>query len=109
MVRTKEDATFSQLLKSLHTGVWVGFGHHRDRVARSAVMLLGNARACGRRRVVSGVGIWGAIVTGLVAGLVIARATEYYTSYEYKPTQSIARAGRDGTGHGDHRAASPTA
>src|SRR5690606_11241668 len=37
---------------------------------------------------------WGiglAILSGLVAGNVIAYATEYYTSYEHKPTQRIAQ------------------
>ncbi|MCC5022433.1 MAG: sodium/proton-translocating pyrophosphatase [Candidatus Synoicihabitans palmerolidicus] len=35
------------------------------------------------------VGILGAIVVGLITGIVIGKATEYYTSQEYKPTQSI--------------------
>lgn len=35
-------------------------------------------------------GIWGAIVTGLVTGIVIGKSTEYYTSHSYKPTQRIA-------------------
>ena len=33
---------------------------------------------------------WLASVTGLSAGLIIAFATEYYTSYEHAPTQRIA-------------------
>ncbi|MHC4991886.1 MAG: sodium/proton-translocating pyrophosphatase, partial [Planctomycetota bacterium] len=36
------------------------------------------------------------IVTGLAAGLVIAFATEYYTSYEHHPTQSIAEQAQTG-------------
>jgi K(+)-stimulated pyrophosphate-energized sodium pump len=35
-------------------------------------------------------GVWAAIVTGLLVGIVIGKATEYYTSAEYKPTQKIA-------------------
>ena len=31
-----------------------------------------------------------AIVTGLAAGIIIGLSTEYYTSYEYKPTQNVA-------------------
>jgi K(+)-stimulated pyrophosphate-energized sodium pump len=35
-------------------------------------------------------GIFGSIVAGLGAGILIGKATEYYTSDEYKPTQYIA-------------------
>jgi K(+)-stimulated pyrophosphate-energized sodium pump len=41
-------------------------------------------------------GIWGAIVTGLITGIVIGRATEYYTSAEYRPTQRIAESSSTG-------------
>jgi K(+)-stimulated pyrophosphate-energized sodium pump len=36
-------------------------------------------------------GIWGSIVSGLLAGLIIAWGTEYYTSYEHAPTQRISK------------------
>ena len=36
------------------------------------------------------VGIWGAIIVGLVTGIIIGKATEYYTSQEFKPTRSIS-------------------
>ena len=35
-------------------------------------------------------GPWLSIITGLLAGLIIAYATEYYTSYEHAPTRRIA-------------------
>jgi K(+)-stimulated pyrophosphate-energized sodium pump len=35
-------------------------------------------------------GIFGSVVAGLVAGLIIGQATEYYTSDEYKPTKGIS-------------------
>ena len=35
-------------------------------------------------------GIWGAIVVGLLTGIVIGKATEYFTSQEFKPTKDIA-------------------
>jgi K(+)-stimulated pyrophosphate-energized sodium pump len=35
-------------------------------------------------------GIWGAIVVGLITGIVIGKATEYFTSQEFKPTKDIA-------------------
>jgi len=34
--------------------------------------------------------IWGAIIAGLAAGLIIGKSTEYYTSHDYKPTKGIA-------------------
>ena len=40
--------------------------------------------------------LWGAVAVGLGAGVIIGVSTEYYTSYEYKPTRGIA--GRSITG-----------
>ncbi len=42
------------------------------------------------------VGIWGAIVTGLVTGIIIGKSTEYYTSSDYKPCRLIARSAKTG-------------
>jgi K(+)-stimulated pyrophosphate-energized sodium pump len=44
------------------------------------------------------VGVWYATVTGLIAGVVIGLATEYYTSKDKKPTQGIAEAAQTGAG-----------
>jgi K(+)-stimulated pyrophosphate-energized sodium pump len=41
-------------------------------------------------------GIWGAIVVGLLAGIGIGQSTEYYTASAYKPTRNIAEAGKTG-------------
>jgi H(+)-translocating pyrophosphatase len=90
VVRTKEDATFSQLLKSLHMGVWSASAIIALVALGLFYVLLNDIEA------VSWLGIWGSIVTGLVAGLIIAFATEYYTSYEHKPTQSIAEQAETG-------------
>jgi len=35
-------------------------------------------------------GVWGSVVTGLLTGIVIGKATEYYTSHGFKPTQAIS-------------------
>jgi K(+)-stimulated pyrophosphate-energized sodium pump len=43
-------------------------------------------------------GTWGAVVTGLVTGMVIGRATEYATSASFKPTRAIALAAESGPG-----------
>ena len=36
------------------------------------------------------------VVVGLVAGVVIGQATEYYTSHSYKPTQKLAESAQTG-------------
>lgn len=35
-------------------------------------------------------GMWGAVIAGLVSGVIIGRSTEYYTSPSYSPTRRIA-------------------
>ncbi len=35
-------------------------------------------------------GVWGSIVTGLIAGIIIGKSTEYYTSQDYEPTKGVA-------------------
>jgi K(+)-stimulated pyrophosphate-energized sodium pump len=41
-------------------------------------------------------GVWGAIVVGLLTGIIIGKSTEYYTSHEYTPTRSISESGKTG-------------
>jgi len=90
VVRAKEDASFSQLLKSLHMGVWAASALIAVAAAGLFWFLFKDVET------VNGWGVWGAIIAGLVAGLVIAFATEYYTSYEHKPTKSIAEQAETG-------------
>ncbi len=89
-VKAKEGASFNQLLKSLHTGVWVA----------SALIVVGSGGMLWFLlkdiSSVSWMGLWGSIISGLVAGLIIAWGTEYYTSYEHKPTQHIAEQSQTG-------------
>jgi len=89
-VKAKENATFSQLLKGLHMGVYVASALIAAGSAGILWMLFKDVES------VNGWGIWAAIITGLSAGLIIAYATEYYTSYENKPTQSIAQQAETG-------------
>ncbi len=90
LVRAKENASFAQLLKSLHMGVWIS----------SAMIVIGSYFLLnfllGDVESVSAIGIWGSIVTGLAAGLIIAFGTEYYTSYEHKPTKRIIKQAQTG-------------
>ncbi len=90
VVRTKEGASMKQLLKSLHGGVWFSSLLIAGLSAGLLYLLVGgNETVCWW-------GIWLAIVAGLLAGLVIAWGTEYYTSYEHGPTQRISRQAETG-------------
>ena len=40
---------------------------------------------------------WVAAVTGVIAGIVIGKLAEYYTSYDYKPTKELANASIEGS------------
>ncbi len=90
VVKAKEGASFAKLLKSLHMGVWAASAL----VILGAVALLSTLLGGQTGEMLAGVtswfGLFGSIVVGLAAGLVIAFATEYYTSYEHKPTRTIA-------------------
>jgi len=97
VVKAKEDASFSQLLKGLHNGVYAAAGLIALLSAGLLWLLLGGFDPGeGVESPVRWWGIWLAIVVGLVGGNVIAYFTEYYTSYEHKPTQEIARQAETG-------------
>lgn len=87
-VKAKENASFAQLLKGLHKGVYVASALIIVGAFGLLWFILNDASELG------GITTWWrlglSIVSGLIAGLVIAHATEYYTSYEHKPTQRIA-------------------
>ncbi len=84
LVKTKENASFKELLHSLHFGVY----------ASSALIIVGSAALLyflfKDIETVKWFGVWGSIIAGLIAGLVIAWGTERYTSYEHAPTQRIS-------------------
>ncbi len=78
-VRTKEDATMKNLLKSLNVGVW-----------GSSILILVALAVMVQVQLITW-GIFGAVIAGLISGLIIGQSTEYYTSDENKPTQGIAK------------------
>lgn len=78
MVRTKEHASQKQLLHSLLFGTSIA----------AALMVLFVAGLASVDLLEWGV--FAAVVTGLVAGVIIGQITEYYTSSNYGPTQKIA-------------------
>ena len=85
-VRTKEDATMKDLLNSLALGTNL-----------SSVLIVG---ATFLILWLLGLENWAliscSVVVGLVVGVVIGRATEYYTSQSYKPTKKLAESGTTG-------------
>ncbi len=85
-VRTKEGATQRQLMNSLNMGV----------IVSSILVLIGTFFLI-KLLLPNNLGIFGAVVTGLVVGIIIGKATEYYTSYDYSPTKRIAESAQ--TGH----------
>lgn len=78
MVKCKEGATQKNLLKALLTGT----------LGSSALIVLAMI-GLWQGGLISG-GIVLSVISGLVAGVIIGQATEYYTSDEYKPTKGIA-------------------
>ena len=87
LVRTKEGASMSQLLRSLAVGT-----------NTSAVLI-----AIATFLILYGLGLdnWiglsFSVISGLTAGVIIGQATEFYTSHSYKPTQSISESAQTGS------------
>ncbi len=91
LVKTNEDATQKTLLKALSRGVNVSALLILVVSAFFVNLLLkGNG-------IVNPWGIWGSMVVGLIAGILIGKSTEYFTSSEFKPTKGIAE--QSLTGH----------
>ena len=86
VVRTKEGAGMQQLLKSLGRGT--NLSSILIAAATFGIMFL------------LGMDNWWqlslSVVVGLVAGVIIGQATEYYTSHSYRPTQKLAESAETG-------------
>ncbi len=88
-VRTKEGAGMAQLLKSMSFGT-------------NLAAILSGVATFGILALVFGTegNDWWhfacSVVAGLLAGVIIGKATEYYTSHSYKPTQKLAEASKTG-------------
>lgn len=84
LVKTKEGASQQQLLRALDRGINV-----------SSLLIV-----CASFLVIHllGLSYWicGSVIVGLATGIIIGKATEYYTSHAYKPTQNIARSSETG-------------
>ena len=78
LVRCKDNATQKNLLTALLTGT-----------LSSSVLIVGALALMVGYDWISW-GIFGSVVSGLAAGVLIGQFTEYYTSDEYSPTREIA-------------------
>ena len=84
LVRSGEQADFDKLLWSLRYGIFAAGGLLIIFAAILTITLTSN---------------WwwfGCVVAGLTAGTIIGLATEYFTSYSYKPTQTVSAASETG-------------
>ncbi len=87
LVRTKEGAGMKDLLHSL--GVGTNTSSILIAIATFVILYL--------LQIQNWVGVSFSVVCGLLAGVIIGQATEYYTSQSYKPTQEISRASQTGS------------
>lgn len=88
-VSTEENAGQKELLHALHKAIYVS----------GVLVIVGAAIVSGTMfddREKEGWYVFGCIVIGLFAGVVVGELTEYCTSYSYFPVQSIMRAGKTG-------------
>ncbi|MCM1292968.1 MAG: sodium-translocating pyrophosphatase [Bacteroides sp.] len=85
-VKTKENATMKNLLGALALGTNL-----------SSILIVGATfLILWALNIPNWVNLSFAVVTGLVVGIIIGQATEYYTSQSYKPTKRLAESGQTG-------------
>ncbi len=85
-VKTKENASMKDLLGALSLGTNL-----------SSVLIVGATfLLLWLLNIPNWVNLSLAVVVGLLVGIVIGRATEYYTSQSYKPTKRLAESGQTG-------------
>ena len=86
LVKTKEDATQKSLLTSLRTGTYTAAVLSAILSAVLCYFIIGE----------NWLGIFIAILCGLIGGCAIGYFTEYFTSDNYKPTKKLAAASETG-------------
>lgn len=85
-VSTKEGASQKNLLGSLRRGTYI-----------SSILSAVGAAAIIYTLMPQNTGVFWAVVSGLLAGVLIGFFTEYYTSDSYKPTQRLASSSETGS------------
>ena len=93
MVRTKENAGMKELLGALSRGT-------NTAACLIAVATFGIMYFLFGKETGDYANMWWqtslSVVVGLLAGVIIGKATEYYTSQSYKPTQKVAESSKTG-------------
>jgi K(+)-stimulated pyrophosphate-energized sodium pump len=93
LVRTKEDADMKELLRALSRGT--NAAAVLIAVATFGIMYFLFGKETGEYA-----NMWWqtslSVVVGLLAGVIIGKSTEYYTSQSYKPTQKVAESSKTG-------------
>ena len=84
-VKTEEGASQKNLLKALRTGTYI-----------SAAVIIIAAFFIIRMLLPDHMGLYAAVLSGLIAGVLIGAITEYYTSDTYSPTQKLAQSSETG-------------
>ncbi|MCQ2276457.1 MAG: sodium-translocating pyrophosphatase [Bacteroidales bacterium] len=89
IVRTKEEANMTQLLKALSRGTNTAAILIAIATFVIFALVFGTQDAMWWHVSLS-------VVVGLLAGVIIGKSTEYYTSQSYKPTQKVAESSQTG-------------
>lgn len=84
-VKTKEKAEQGELLAALRKGIFT-----------SAILVAIFSFFIIKHMLPDNMGVYGAVVIGLMAGIIIGLSTEYFTSDRYSPTRSIAQSSLTG-------------
>lgn len=87
-IKTKENASQKDLLFSLRKGLYI----------TSAIMIVASFLIIKfLLKFENAWGIWGAVMCGLIAGVIIGNVTEHYTSDTYKPTRDLSASSKTGS------------
>ena len=85
-VKTKENATQKNLLKSLRLGTYISAGI----IAIVSFFVIKNLLP-------QYIGVFYAVIAGLISGVLIGFTTEFYTSDTYKPTKALSKTSETGS------------
>jgi K(+)-stimulated pyrophosphate-energized sodium pump len=85
-VRTKEEASQAALLTALRRGVF----------SSAIIIAIASYFLIKHTLGIEHIGVWWAVIAGLLAGIIIGVCTEFYTSSRYSPTKTISEAAQTG-------------
>lgn len=86
LVRTKENASMKELMSALNRGVNTS----------AALIAVATFLVFYFLKFENWIGLSFSVIVGLLAGIIIGQATEYFTSHSFKPTKDIAHSAETG-------------